>query len=281
MEWSVAMILMQLLLFFAKTLCLKVIYCFWSLPIILILFCFLYEKSILNSPSKFTNWWFQSPRNGIIFPQMKQSNNDPRLSRTYACMSVEKHGACSRYIPIARLENGDRRREVVRVKEREIPPSIVSKSVLQNLQRRSLFHQRKIPCIIIIIMAFVLACLDTRCHHRERERESEREREMEGGAVPGGESNKKQKLMQGDGSSSSSAGKTSKLEALTKELEQKNCKIQELKRQIEATKHRLEGKKKVPEEQMEVLKSLIKKYNSIREEHEALLANKSRNIYYK
>ncbi|KAG2671107.1 hypothetical protein I3760_14G118300 [Carya illinoinensis] len=72
---------------------------------------------------------------------------------------------------------------------------------------------------------------------------------MEWGAVPGGESNKKQKLMQGDGSSSSS-GKTSKLEALTKELEQKNCKIQELKRQIEATKHRLEGKKKVPEEQM-------------------------------
>ncbi|KAF5471169.1 hypothetical protein F2P56_011629 [Juglans regia] len=105
---------------------------------------------------------------------------------------------------------------------------------------------------------------------------------MEEGAVPGWESNKKLKLMQGDGSSSSSAGKASELEALRKELEQKNFKIQELKRQIEATKHRLElGKKKVPEEQMEVLKSLIKKYNSIREEHEALLADKSRKIYYK
>ncbi|KAF5471170.1 hypothetical protein F2P56_011628 [Juglans regia] len=104
---------------------------------------------------------------------------------------------------------------------------------------------------------------------------------MEEGAVPGWESNKKLKLMQGDGSSSSS-GKASELEALRKELEQKNFKIQELKRQIEATKHRLElGKKKVPEEQMEVLKSLIKKYNSIREEHEALLADKSRKIYYK
>lgn len=72
------------------------------------------------------------------------------------------------------------------------------------------------------------------------------------------------------------AGKTSELEAMRKELEQKNMKIKELKRQIEETKHRLEGKKKVPEEQMEVLKSLINKYNSMREEHEALLADKSR-----
>ncbi|KAG6671302.1 hypothetical protein I3843_Q002700 [Carya illinoinensis] len=86
---------------------------------------------------------------------------------------------------------------------------------------------------------------------------------MEGGAVPGGER------------------KASELEALRKELEQKNYKIQELKRQIEATKHRLEGKKNVPDEQMEELKSLIKKYNNIREEHEALLVDKSRNIYYK
>ncbi|KAG6671306.1 hypothetical protein I3843_Q003000 [Carya illinoinensis] len=86
--------------------------------------------------------------------------------------------------------------------------------------------------------------------------------------------------MEGGDGSSSSSGNALELEALRKELEQKNCKIQELKRQIEATRHRLEGKKKVSEEQMEVLKSLIKKYNSIREEHEALLADKSRNIYY-
>lgn len=71
------------------------------------------------------------------------------------------------------------------------------------------------------------------------------------------------------------AAKGLELEALKKEHEEKSSKIQELKRQIEATKHLLENKKEVPEEQMEALKNLSKKYNSMRDEYYALLAEKS------
>lgn len=65
------------------------------------------------------------------------------------------------------------------------------------------------------------------------------------------------------------------MEALQKEHEEKSSKIQELKRQIEATKHLLENKKEVPEEQMEAFKNLSKKYNIMRDEYYALLAEKS------
>lgn len=71
--------------------------------------------------------------------------------------------------------------------------------------------------------------------------------------------------------------KSSELEALQKEHEEKNFKIQELKRQIELTKHRLEKKKKeVTEDQMGGFNALSKKYNSLREEYNAMLAEKSK-----
>ncbi|KAL2329204.1 hypothetical protein Fmac_022631 [Flemingia macrophylla] len=71
--------------------------------------------------------------------------------------------------------------------------------------------------------------------------------------------------------------RASELEALQKEHEEKNLKIQELKKQIELTKHRLEKKKKeLTEEQMGGFSTLSKKYNSLREEYNAMLAEKLR-----
>ncbi|TKY67809.1 hypothetical protein E2542_SST10705 [Spatholobus suberectus] len=84
--------------------------------------------------------------------------------------------------------------------------------------------------------------------------------------------------MEGGRSNSTAPGTTaSELEALQKEHEEKNLKIQELKRQIELTKHLLEKKKKeVTEEQMGGFNTLSKKYNSLREEYNAMLAEKLR-----
>ena len=72
------------------------------------------------------------------------------------------------------------------------------------------------------------------------------------------------------------AAKASELEVLRKQLGEKSAKIQELKRQIEATKHLLKNKKKAPDQdQMEAFKTLSEKYSSMREEYNALLAEKS------
>jgi len=69
----------------------------------------------------------------------------------------------------------------------------------------------------------------------------------------------------------------SELKALQKEHEEKDLKIQELKKQIELTKCRLEKKKKdVSEEQMGGFNVLSKKYNSLREEYNAMVAGKLR-----
>ncbi|ESW03555.1 hypothetical protein PHAVU_011G023600 [Phaseolus vulgaris] len=64
----------------------------------------------------------------------------------------------------------------------------------------------------------------------------------------------------------------SELKGLQKEHEQKSMKIEELKKQIELTKCRLEKKKKeVTEEERGGFNSLSKKYNSLREEFNAMV----------
>ena len=67
----------------------------------------------------------------------------------------------------------------------------------------------------------------------------------------------------------------SELEVLQKEHDEKLSKIEELKRQIESTKHRLEMKQGT-RDKMGSFVALSKKYNSVREEYNAILAEKSR-----
>lgn len=65
--------------------------------------------------------------------------------------------------------------------------------------------------------------------------------------------------------------------ALQKAQDEKSLKIQELKKQIELTKCRLEKKKKeISEEKMEGFNALSKKYSSLREEYNGMLAEKLR-----
>lgn len=66
----------------------------------------------------------------------------------------------------------------------------------------------------------------------------------------------------------------SELEELQKEHDEKSSKIQELKKQIESTKHRLENKEKKGDK-MGSFNALSKKYISLREEYNAMLAEKS------
>jgi len=64
----------------------------------------------------------------------------------------------------------------------------------------------------------------------------------------------------------------SELKGLQKEHEEKSVKNEELKKQIELTKCRLEKKKKeVTEEERGGFNSLSKKYNSLREEYNAMV----------
>ncbi|OIW08813.1 hypothetical protein TanjilG_16394 [Lupinus angustifolius] len=82
--------------------------------------------------------------------------------------------------------------------------------------------------------------------------------------------------MEGGSSDIAATGeKASELEALQKEHEEKTLKIQELKIQIELTKNRLEKRKKeVNEENIGGFNTLSNKYNSLREEYNAMLAEK-------
>ncbi|EEF48930.1 conserved hypothetical protein [Ricinus communis] len=74
-----------------------------------------------------------------------------------------------------------------------------------------------------------------------------------------------------------SAKKILELETLQKQHEEKTRKIQKLKGQIESVKLHLEKKRKeVSEEKMENFKILSVKYNNLRDEYNALLAEKTR-----
>ncbi|EOY28670.1 Uncharacterized protein TCM_030205 [Theobroma cacao] len=70
------------------------------------------------------------------------------------------------------------------------------------------------------------------------------------------------------------------LETLQKQHEEKTLKIQELKRQIVTVKLCLEKKKKkkknIPDARKEAFNDLSEKYSSLREEYNALLAERSR-----
>ncbi|GKU93753.1 hypothetical protein SLEP1_g7320 [Rubroshorea leprosula] len=93
--------------------------------------------------------------------------------------------------------------------------------------------------------------------------------------------------MEGSSSSSSTDGshnpsekaRASDFEKVQKQYEEKMVRIQELKKQIESVKVSLEEKKKnipVPEETKEAFKSLSQRYESLREEYNVLLAQKSK-----
>ncbi|KAK6269002.1 hypothetical protein QUC31_013162 [Theobroma cacao] len=66
------------------------------------------------------------------------------------------------------------------------------------------------------------------------------------------------------------------LETLQKQHEEKTLKIQELKRQIVTVKLCLEKKKNIPDARKEAFNDLSEKYSSLREEYNALLAERSR-----
>ncbi|GLT48664.1 hypothetical protein SLA2020_222740 [Shorea laevis] len=92
--------------------------------------------------------------------------------------------------------------------------------------------------------------------------------------------------MEGSSSSSSTDGshnpsekaRASEFEKVQKQYEEKMVRIQELKKQIESVKVSLEEKKNipVPEETKEAFKSLSQRYESLREEYNGLLAQKSK-----
>nr|XP_027191406.1 uncharacterized protein LOC113787093 isoform X2 [Cicer arietinum] len=91
----------------------------------------------------------------------------------------------------------------------------------------------------------------------------------------GVEDKKAGEAMEGGSSNNTALGpKLSELKVLQKEHEEKSSKIQELKRQIESTKHRLEKKKDVTGDKMGGFNALSKKYNILREEYNAILAEK-------
>ncbi|KAK2999444.1 hypothetical protein RJ639_023641 [Escallonia herrerae] len=77
----------------------------------------------------------------------------------------------------------------------------------------------------------------------------------------------------GSNSFNSAAEKASELEELRRAHNERMLRIEELKKQKEELKLLLE---KVPEEKKEGFSHLIEKYNNLRDEHNALLAERSR-----
>ncbi|KAF8009236.1 hypothetical protein BT93_J0277 [Corymbia citriodora subsp. variegata] len=80
----------------------------------------------------------------------------------------------------------------------------------------------------------------------------------------------------GSGSSHALPGRQeSELQKLQRQHEEKMARIQELKREIEALKLRLEQRKsQVPHEMVEAFKALSDKHEKLREEYNALVADR-------